>query len=182
MVLTVTNSYAKQPTQLVQGPINAATTALVNVCFVPAQSCVDSIVAAINTAKNTIYVQAYGFTSLPILNALVDAKKRNVNVQVILDKSNEPSSKESNDTSRSPDFGAKYMIAAGIPVSIDFHPAIAHNKVIVIDEHLVIGGSYNYTMAAEHRNAENVTYINSVEIAKQYIENWNSRLQASRPF
>ena len=43
-----------------------------------------------------------------------------------------------------------------MPSWIDSLPRIAHNKAIVVDGHLVIGGSYNYTASAEHRNAENV--------------------------
>jgi phosphatidylserine/phosphatidylglycerophosphate/cardiolipin synthase-like enzyme len=56
--------------------------------------------------------------------------------------------------------------ATGIPVWIDYEPAIAHNKVIIIDGRLVIGGSYNYTAAAQKRNAENVTFMESEELAQ----------------
>ncbi|MBB3453148.1 phosphatidylserine/phosphatidylglycerophosphate/cardiolipin synthase-like enzyme [Rhizobium sp. BK313] len=61
-------------------------------------------------------------------------------------------------------------------------PSIAHNKVIVIDESLVIGGSYNYTAAAQRRNAENVTFIDGREVAREFLANWDSRLKASRAF
>ncbi|EJK87326.1 hypothetical protein PMI03_01337 [Rhizobium sp. AP16] len=78
--------------------------------------------------------------------------------------------------------GATLLEAAGIPVWIDFEPTIAHNKVIVIDEHLVMGGSYNYTASAQKRNAENVTFTVSREIAREFLRNWDSRLKDSRPF
>jgi phosphatidylserine/phosphatidylglycerophosphate/cardiolipin synthase-like enzyme len=74
------------------------------------------------------------------------------------------------------------MANAGVPVFIDNKPAIAHNKVIVIDTRLVIGGSYNYTASAEHRNAENVTFIASPVVAKWYAKNWLSRKSASRVY
>lgn len=60
--------------------------------------------------------------------------------------------------------------------------ALAHNKIIVIDGHLTIGGSYNYTAAAQKRNAENVTFMESRELAREYQENWDSRLKVSRSF
>ena len=57
------------------------------VCFTPKQDCTDLIVDTIATAKKTLLVQAYSFTSAPIAKAVVDARKRGVDVRVILDKS-----------------------------------------------------------------------------------------------
>ena len=78
--------------------------------------------------------------------------------------------------------GATLLEAADIPVWIDFAPAIAHNKIIVIDGYLTIGGSYNYTAAAQKRNAENVTFTESAEIAREYLANRDNRLKVSRSF
>ncbi|NKJ03497.1 phospholipase D-like domain-containing protein [Rhizobium sp. SG741] len=76
----------------------------------------------------------------------------------------------------------KDAISAGIPVWIHFEPAIARTKIIVIDEHLTIGGSYNYTAAAQKRNAGNVTFTESAEIAREYLANGDNRLKVSRSF
>jgi phosphatidylserine/phosphatidylglycerophosphate/cardiolipin synthase-like enzyme len=46
----------------------------------------------------------------------------------------------------------------------------------------VIGGSYNFTTAAQKRNAENVTFTESSEIAEQFSDNWDSRLKVCRAF
>lgn len=143
----------------------------VSVCFTPAEQCENRIVGEIDSAQSSIRLQAYGFTSLPIIHALQQAATRGVEVLAILDKVNERKYS-----------GATLLEAAGIPVWIDFEPAIAHNKVIVIDGHLTIGGSFNYTTAAEHRNAENVTFIDSREIAQKFLANWDSRLRVSRGF
>jgi phosphatidylserine/phosphatidylglycerophosphate/cardiolipin synthase-like enzyme len=67
----------------------------------------------------------------------------------------------------------------GIPVYIDNTVTIAHNKLILIDEQTVIGGSYNYSNAAEKRNAENVTFIKSKDLGSQYLSNFKSRLRES---
>jgi phosphatidylserine/phosphatidylglycerophosphate/cardiolipin synthase-like enzyme len=151
---------------------DAPIAAQVSVCFTPAETCVNAIVDAINEAKTSIRVQAYGFTSAPILKALVDAKHRGVDVSVILDKTNQ----------RKTYTGATFVSNASIPVFIDFRPAIAHNKIIIIDERLVIGGSYNYSKSAEDRNAENVTFIDSPQLAAQFIANWESRKALSEPY
>lgn len=146
-------------------------TAKFSVCFTPAEQCESRIVDAIDGAQSMIRVQAYGFTAIPIIHALQRAAGRGVEVLVILDKTNERKYS-----------GATLLDAAGIPVWIDFEPAIAHNKIMVIDERLTIGGSYNYTASAQKRNAENVTFTDSSEIARQFIANWDSRLKASRTF
>lgn len=146
--------------------------AQVSACFVPAETCVTKVVAAIASAKTSIRLQAYGFTSVPILKALLDAKKAGVDVAIILDKTN-----------LSPRYtGANTMLNATIPVWIDSKVAIAHNKVIIIDNHLVVGGSYNYTMSAEQKNAENVTFIDSPIIAGWYLQNWESRKNVSKSY
>jgi phospholipase D len=150
--------------------------AQVSACFVPGPaSCAEEIVGAIDAARTTVLVQAYYLTSPPILHALAVAKKRGVDVRAILDKS-----QDRRESARSRYTGATYLANAGVPVWIDDAPAIAHNKIIVIDAHLVITGSFNFTKSADTRNAENVVMIESAEVAKCFGENWESRRAASR--
>ncbi len=162
LTISVSASHA-----LAEQPLNA----VVSACFTPAEQCETRIVDAIDKAQSSIRVQAYGFTSLPIIHALQRAAKRDVEALAILDKVNERKYS-----------GATLLEAAGIPVWIDFEPAIAHNKILVIDGRLVIGGSYNFTQAAPKRNAENVTFTESPQIARQFLDNWDQRLRASRTF
>ena len=148
----------------------------VSTCFTPAQVCVDLIVDILDHAQSEIRLQAYGFSSSPVLSALVSAKRRGVDVAVILDKSDDRASSGRNDS------GAEFVSRAGIFVFIDYRPAIAHNKVIVVDRHIVVTGSYNFTTAAERRNAENITVLDSPEVARHFLANWESRRLVSRVF
>ena len=50
--------------------------------------------------------------------------------------------------------------------------AIAHNKVMVVDGATVVTGSFNFTKAAEERNAENLLVIKDKGLARLYMENW----------
>lgn len=142
-----------------------ASAAQISVCFTPAQQCESLVVNAIKAAKTEILVQGYGFSDLAILKALVDANVRHVKVLVLLDKSSIT--------------GAKYMNSAGIPVWIDNKVAIAHNKVMIIDQKLVLTGSYNWTVNAQKRNAENLLFIHNSAIAVLYSNNWQSRQKIS---
>jgi phosphatidylserine/phosphatidylglycerophosphate/cardiolipin synthase-like enzyme len=116
--------------------------------------------------------QAYSFTSAPIAKALLDAHKRGVQVQVILDKS------QRSDKYSSADFLANQ----GVPVMIDANHAIAHNKIIVIDGELVITGSFNFTKAVQQKNAENLIITRDPSVAMQYTQNWDTHRQHSQPY
>jgi phosphatidylserine/phosphatidylglycerophosphate/cardiolipin synthase-like enzyme len=64
-------------------------------------------------------------------------------------------------------------------VIIDKMAGIAHNKVIVIDKRKVITGSFNFTKAADYRNAENLLLIENKKIAEIYLKNWQKRAMAN---
>ena len=134
----------------------------VSVYFSPKGGGQQAIVDAIGQAKESVYVQAYSFTSAPIAKALVDAARRGVKVEAILDKSQRKETYT----------GATFLRNEGIPVWIDAAHAIAHNKVMVIDGETVVTGSFNFTKAAEERNAENLLIIKDKGLARLYMENW----------
>ena len=144
----------------------------VQVFFSPKGGATDAVVNALDHATNAVLVQAYSFTSAPIAQALVNAHRRGVNVQVILDHS-QRTEKYSE---------ADFLKNSGIPPLIDAQHAIAHNKIIIIDAYLVLTGSFNFTRAAEEHNAENLLVINDPILAQQYISNWQAHEQHSEPF
>ncbi len=142
--------------------------------FSPKGGCAAQIVKAIQQAKTTILVQAYSFTSKDIINALIEAKKRGVDVQIILDnKTNGPNAQFS---------GGKACVDAKIPVFVDPVHAIAHNKVIILDSTVVLTGSFNFTSGAENNNAENSVPIFDKDMVKLYINNWKAHLEHSKPW
>jgi len=132
------------------------------VYFSPHGGCTEAIIRELNKAKSPILVQAFSFTSAPIAKALLNAHKRGVKVEVILDKSQRTQKYSS----------ATFLYNQGIPVKIDAQHAIAHNKVVVIDGETVITGSFNFTKAAEENNAENLLVIHDKKLAERYIKNW----------
>lgn len=134
----------------------------VEIYFSPNGGCEDAVVRSIAAAQSQILVQAYYLTSAPIAKALRDAHRRGVPVEVILDKSQMSTQYSS----------ATFLDNAGIPTYIDTVHAIAHNKIIIIDRATVITGSYNFTKAAQEKNAENLLIIRSRELARTYQENW----------
>jgi len=134
----------------------------VQVHFSPDGSPAAAVVNTLDGAEKSVLVQAYSFTSASIAAALKRAHDRGIVVNVILDKSQRLDRYTS----------ATFLLRAGIPVWIDGEHAIAHNKVMIIDESIVITGSFNFTKSAEERNAENLLIINSQRIADEYTANW----------
>jgi len=115
----------------------------IEVYFSPHNGATAAIVREIDRAHSEILVQAYSFTSAPIAESLLKAHKRGVKVEVILDKS-QKTQKYSSST---------FFANARIPTYIDADHAIAHSKIILIDRSVVITGSFNFTRAAEEKNA-----------------------------
>ena len=148
-----------------------ASSASWQVYFSPRGGATSAIVQTIDDAKSTVLVQAYSFTSEPIAEALAKANGRGVDVQVLLDKSQ-----------RTQKYTATHLlIQAGISVLIDGSHAIAHNKIIIIDNETVIKGSFNFTKAVEERNAENLLIIRNKGLAILYIDNWRNHKSHSTP-
>ncbi len=145
----------------------------VQVYFSPKGGCTEAVVEELRGAQKTVRVQAYSFTSKDIAAALRDAKRRGVDVEVVLDKSNETAQYSA----------ATFTANAGIPTYIDAEHAIAHNKIMVIDGETVITGSFNFTKAAENRNAENLLIIkNAPDLVRQYEQNYEEHRAHSRVY
>ena len=144
----------------------------IQVWFSPGGGCTDAIVGELNKAKKEILVQAYSFTSQPIAKALVDAHKRGVRIEIILDKSRRTEKYSA----------ADFTSHMGVSTYIDGAHAIAHNKIMIIDNETVITGSFNFTKAAEERNAENLLIIRSKQLAKDYLDNWEKHKAHSEKY
>lgn len=143
--------------------------AAIQVFFSPHGGCTGAIVKEIGQAKTGVLVQAYSFTSLPIAQALADARMRHLDVQVILDKGwqNESAKVE------------PLLAASNISVFIDAKHAIAHNKIVIVDNATVITGSFNFTNQAELMNAENLLIIHDPKLAARYTANWQAHVAHS---
>jgi phosphatidylserine/phosphatidylglycerophosphate/cardiolipin synthase-like enzyme len=147
----------------------------IEVGFSPNAGAEELILKAVGSARKTIRLAAYSFTSKPIVQALLRARKRGVDVQCTLDKSNL--------TNKSGRAGANILLNAGIAVRVDSMHAIHHNKYMVIDGHSVQTGSFNYSKAAAQSNAENAILISDdVRLATQFTEDWRSHWTHSTPW
>lgn len=144
----------------------------VNVTFSPDGGTTQKLVEAIKTCQNgeRLLVAAYSFTSKPIVQALIEAKRAGVDVQILVDKGQE----------RNRYSGWKACVQAGIPVYFDVIHSIQHNKFMVFGDRGVTFGSFNFTVNAEKNNAENNLVVWSPSLARVYAENWTALVLKAR--
>lgn len=142
----------------------------IDVIFSPNQGATAAIVGLIGEAKESIRLAACVFRSNEIGQALLDAHKRGVDVQAVLDKTNFT-------TIYSPE---AFWVNGSIPTRINYTYAIMHNNFMVIDGETVQTGSFNYSKNAEKKNAENVIILrNNPEVAARYLQEWQILWDAS---
>jgi len=126
--------------------------------FSPNGGCADTIVFWIGRANQSIHVLMYIFTLQNVAEALISAHDRGIEVKVVFDKSQIAGYSQ-----------YALLKSAGIELRNDTNPSgIMHNKVAIIDNRIVITGSFNWTNSAENSNNENLIVIHSVDAASRY--------------
>lgn len=145
-----------------QGTVQAA--------FSPWDDVEGLIVDTLGRARHEILMQAYLLTSKRIVGALQQARRRGIEVSVLLDAAQLADLLAARQQEAA-------LRASGIEVLSETAYANAHNKVIVIDagsaDAAVITGSYNFTWSAQHRNAENILITRgNMPLAARYADNW----------
>jgi phosphatidylserine/phosphatidylglycerophosphate/cardiolipin synthase-like enzyme len=144
------------------------------VYFSPNGGATHAILEGIRGAKYTILVHAYLLYSTRLAGGLVRAHQRGVRIHVILDANAQPH--------YPPVPAVALLVAAGIAVSLDARHEWAHDKVMILDGEIVITGSYNWTVAAEKHNGENLLVIRDPRLAGLYTENWRRHAHHSTPY
>ena len=149
-------------------PTPAAYAASIETGFSPEGTALQLVLKTIESAQHEIRLMGYSFTSPEVVSALVRAKHRGVDVKIVLD--------EKGNRSKASQAAMNIVVNAGIPLRTNGRYAIMHDKVIIVDNHTVEAGSFNYTRSAASRNSENVLVINEVpEVAQTYLQHWQSR-------
>lgn len=147
-------------------PISAKTVHIpesnVDIYFSPKGGALKGLVTTLNNAQHEILVMAYSFTSEPIAQAIVAAMQRGVKVEIIIDKSQLYQKK----------CVVRDLALKGAIVKVDCTHAIAHQKVMLVDDHIVAFGSFNFSNAAEESNSDNLNIFPIQPIYDTYYGNY----------
>jgi mitochondrial cardiolipin hydrolase len=160
--------------------VNGNAEMVVQACFSPQGKCSAHILREIDQAKKELLVAVYAFTHDELANALVQAKKRGVTVQVVIDREFDAGNEHSK---------GKFFEAQKIPLrrlsgvrsaAFDKDSGLMHQKFAVIDRRIVFTGSYNWTHSADSSNDENLLLFRDAgplaeEYRKAFLILWERR-------
>jgi phosphatidylserine/phosphatidylglycerophosphate/cardiolipin synthase-like enzyme len=161
-------------------PLILAAEMVVQTCFSPQGKCSAHILREIEAAKQELLVAVYAFTSDDLAGALVQARKRGVAVQVVIDREFD----RTNDNSKGKLFDAQKIAVrrvSGAPSKPgEKEPGLMHQKFAIIDRRIVLTGSYNWTHSADNRNDENLLMFRDAsplaeEYRKTFLRLWERK-------
>lgn len=149
----------------------------IEVAFAPRDDTEKVLIELIRSARKSLKVQAYVFTSRKIADAMVAAHRRGVKVEVLAD---------AHMNRRDKGNAIPRLLAGGVPVAFETRYSAAHNKVLVVDAEgpgcAVLTGSYNFTWSADNRNAENMLIVRDhCALARAYRDNWQRHRAEATP-
>lgn len=141
----------------------AADISLIDVSFSRTEDTSSLLQYWIGKANETIRLMVMCITQDALAEALVDAHNRGIDIDIYID----------NLYVSSPGSDFSYLQGAGIDIRSDDRGAFMHHKVMIIDDHIVVTGSYNWSASAEDRNDENTIILDSTSLAEIYMEEFN---------
>ena len=145
-------------------------------CYFPRanQDAEKALLNIIDSSKSTLDVSIYSITNNDIVNAIIGAKQRMVDVKVITDKTESKGKTQKN--------LLQHIKNAGIPIKEDSHKGIMHLKVTIADNQVVTTGSYNYTESAEKYNDEVLVVIHNKNTVNQFSQEFESMWNDNKNF
>ncbi len=135
----------------------------INAYFSPDNDVERILLSRLKKARKSVHFMAFSFTSDPMGEEIIRLHKKGITVMGLLEKSG----------SGGRDSEYIKMKLEGIPVKLDKNRDLMHHKVIIIDESIVVTGSYNFSKGASRRNDENVLIIENRELAAEYLREFH---------
>jgi phosphatidylserine/phosphatidylglycerophosphate/cardiolipin synthase-like enzyme len=143
----------------------------VEVFYAPEDLPIERVVTLYARAKRYIYVSVYGITAPGAVKALLEAKRRGVDVRVITDRERLTDPKQQT--------AMETLHLAGVPIRVNQHDGLMHLKQVVIDDEVNTSGSANHTTSGNRYNDERLDVITdsavTVKARNKFLAMWNDR-------
>lgn len=117
----------------------------------------NNLIPIINNAKTYIYIPAFLVTHNTMTDNLISAKKRGIDVKIIIDATSTKNYKN-----------IKKLRDSGVQLKVENYAGKMHSKTMIIDDKYLIAGSMNFSYSGENKNDENVLIIENPKLAKYY--------------
>jgi len=162
------------------GAAPAAAEMVVQACFSPAGKCSSLIIREIQQAKKELLVAVYAFTSDELAAALVQAKKRGLSVQVVIDRDFDAGNERSKGKFLEAQKISLRRVGATKSTAAEKETGLMHQKFAVLDRSAILTGSYNWTHAADRLNDENLLFFRdagplAAEYRRIFLQLWERK-------
>ncbi len=122
----------------------------------------EAIIRELEKAKESIHFALFTFTSEKITQTIIGKFAENIEIKGIMEKGQDGPFSRYDSLKR-----------LRVPVRWDRNFYFMHHKFFIIDQKIVITGSFNPTWHANYSNRENLIIIDSPSLASQYEEEFN---------
>jgi phosphatidylserine/phosphatidylglycerophosphate/cardiolipin synthase-like enzyme len=153
-------------------PIAHSIAADVQSFFSPRGQSLVELCRRFDSAKTTISIATFQITNVEFCKHISSAKNRGVEVTILIDRGQ----------IKSASANLTMLRRSGIKILVDQAEKLFHNKYILIDGHVTITGSYNFSDNAELRNAENFVVIYDESVYDSFFIDFNKHLSHSRAY
>ena len=154
-------------------PVGVGWGATVEVYYGPDDAPLDRLMTLYRQATRYLYVAVYGLTSPRAVEAMVEAKKRGVDVRMITDRQRTEDIKQRT--------ALDTLHLAGIPILVNEHDGLMHLKQVVIDDEVNVSGSMNHTTSGNRYNDERLDVMTdhaiTVKAREKFLAMWNDRVR-----
>ncbi len=132
--------------------------------FSPGTSCVDKIIASLNTVKTHLDICVFTISDDVISKAIIEAHERGVKLRIITDDD------------KVSDIGSDIaeFVHNNIPVKTDDSPAHMHHKFAIFDQQTLLNGSFNWTRSASRNNNENIVVDSSPHLVSSFQQTFDA--------
>jgi phosphatidylserine/phosphatidylglycerophosphate/cardiolipin synthase-like enzyme len=140
----------------------------VQAVFARTESIAEAIEASLRETQVSLNAALYSFSSQRLFKALCDAQERGVRVRLLVDRGKYEANQATRELlARAPfDFRvARGRNGAGSKM---------HHKFVLLDDRMVLTGSYNWTSASEEQNYENLLIFADRTLVDQYRQEFDS--------
>jgi phosphatidylserine/phosphatidylglycerophosphate/cardiolipin synthase-like enzyme len=152
-------------------PIRIDARTKVGTWFAPEDGAMNRMIEAVRSAKKSIKFIAFAYTSETLFQAMLERMQDGVEVSGIFESRHAGWK----DTKIGP------LNAAGATVRFDSNPDALHHKVIIIDDKLVVTGSFNFSDSADKSNDENMLVIDGRAVAQTFVREFERLMSVTDP-
>jgi phosphatidylserine/phosphatidylglycerophosphate/cardiolipin synthase-like enzyme len=164
------HDFGKAKAKTVPHPVLNIDGTSVQNCFAPELDCASLVVQTVNRAQQSIDFLAFSFTDDSIGNAMLARAQSGVSVSGVFETTGSQTEYS--------EYGK--MTKAGLDVYTDGNPWSMHHKVIIVDDRIVIFGSFNYSESANTSNDENLLIVDNADLAHAFTDEFQRVLAVAK--